>query len=72
MFEDIIIDKKKLKEDVEKEICPFCGSSRIIRVNGIFKSANKYIITFRCVDCTKLWHAAYNADLNITDVTNGE
>jgi transcription elongation factor Elf1 len=71
MYGDLIVDKGKLKEAVEEEVCPMCGSTEIEDSYGVFISKTRYMQTMVCMACGSQWSVIYDNDLNIVDVSTG-
>jgi transcription elongation factor Elf1 len=71
MFEDLVKDKKALKEQITAhEQCPACGSTKINSDNGIF-IPNGYVETAVCKSCGIKWITTYDTDLNVVNVQSG-
>ena len=74
MYGDLIPDvvsKEKLKEAVEEEVCPMCGSKDVEASYGVFMSKTEYMQTMVCMVCNAQWNVIYDSDLNVIDVNTG-
>jgi formate dehydrogenase maturation protein FdhE len=67
MFEDLILDSKKLKKaTTDHGQCPACGGTDIDSIEGKFVP-NGYAETLSCKACGSKWIITYDVDLNIVD-----
>lgn len=74
MYGDLLpdaINKEKLREAVEDEVCPMCGSTDTEISYGIFMSKTRYMQTMVCKSCAAQWNIIYDNDLNVVDVSTG-
>ena len=71
MYGDLIVDKRKLKEAVEDDVCPMCGSTDTEVSYGVFMSKTRYMQTMICMACSAQWNVIYDSDLSVIDVNTG-
>lgn len=74
MYGDLIpdiVNKEKLREAAEEEVCPMCGSVDVEASYGVFISKTKYMQSMVCKACNAQWDIIYDNDLNIIDVSTG-
>jgi len=71
MFDDIVTDKKLIKKISLDEACPYCRSTKVDSLDGVFVRAGLYVHTVQCVVCKEKWSLTYDSDLNIIEVILG-
>jgi len=74
MFDDIVTNTRTKKEygsENNGEICPYCKSTKVDIVDGVFVRAGIYTETVQCVVCQEKWSVVYDSDLNIIEVKLG-
>lgn len=75
MFEDIVRDVEKIKRsfgvNIDVEVCPYCRSTRVDTIDGIFVRGGLFTQVMQCIVCKEKWSVTYDADLNIIEVKMG-
>jgi len=72
MFEDLIKPKSikdPLKEfNIDDKHCPYCHSTQLYKIDGVFLNKKYYKISFVCKDCKRSWKVIIDTHLNIIDI----